>query len=259
MVLTAALLSWKAEIEAKGGTPLLVAEVQHQAERNEFTLAGDTPARDLFTEYLKKDQFMRQFSLMYAVMVHHNSPASEAYLILLNGAKRSEWETHQEALLAHEFGHAWLKAQGYPVPILINNEWACLGIHAGNITHHVPIRRELDRRGIDHRTFWFGTMDRAAAQLEQGPPPPETDRCALARQAAQLVDVRLGVKPGEWAGQARYEAAVRLSTPEVVSTVAAVVQYVQSHDMEDRAQHRAAQQFVFEKLQELGHPRRTND
>lgn len=259
MVLTAALLSWKAEIEAKGGTPLLVAEVQHQAERNEFTLAGDTPARDLFTEYLKKDQFMRQFSLMYAVMVHHNSPASEAYLILLNGAKRSEWETHQEALLAHEFGHAWLKAQGYPVPILINNEWACLGIHAGNITHHVPIRRELDRRGIDHRTFWFGTMDRAAAQLEQGPPPPETDRCALARQAAQLVDVRLGVKPGEWAGQARYEAAVRLSTPEVVSTVAAVVQYVQSHDMEDRAQHRAAQQFVFEKLQELGHLRRTND
>ena len=81
VVLTAALLSWKSDIEAKGGARLLVAEVQHQAERNEFTLADDTPGRELFVEYLKQDQFMRQFSLMYAVMIHHKSPSGGTYLI----------------------------------------------------------------------------------------------------------------------------------------------------------------------------------
>lgn len=258
LVLTAALLSWKTGIEAKGGIPLLVAEVQHQAEGNEFTLPAGTPRRELFTEYLKQDQFMRQFSLMYAVMVHHKSPSGSAYLILLNGAKRSEWEAHQEAVLAHEFGHAWLKAEGYPAPILINNQWACVGIHAGDITQHVLIRAELDRRGIDHRTFWFRSLDQAVAQMEKGPPPPEADRCARVRQTAQLVDVRLGVKPGEWAGQARYEAAVHQSMPEVESTVAAIVAYVQAHDMADRAEHRTALQFVFEKLKDLGY-QRTND
>ena len=253
VVLTAALLSWKTDIEAKGGARLLVAEVQHQAERNEFTLADDTPGRELFIEYLKQDQFMGQFSLMYAVMIHHKSPVGGAYLIMLNGAKRSEWEAHQEALLAHEFGHAWLKAEGYPAPILISNQWACVGIHAGDITQHVLIRAELDRRGIDHRTFWFRTMDQATVQMEKGPPPPETDRCARVRQTAQLVDVRLGVKAGQWAGQARYEAAVHQSMPEVESTASAIVEYLQSRDMADRAQHRAALQFVFEKLKELGY------
>ncbi len=253
VVLTAALLGWKSDIEAKGGARLLVAEVQHQAERNEFTLAEDTPGRELFVEYLKQDQFMRQFSLMYAVMIHHKSPAGGAYLILLNGAKRAEWEAHQEALLAHEFGHAWLKAQGFPAPVLINNEWACVGIHAGDIAQHVLIRDELDRRGIDHRTFWFRTMEQAAEQMEKGTTPPDSDRCARVRQASQLVDVRLGVKTGEWAGQGRYEAAVRRSMPEVESTVAAIVSYLQAHDMSDRAQHRAALQFVFEKLKDLGY------
>lgn len=258
IVLTAALLSWKTDIEAKSGARLLVAEVQHRADRNEFTLADDTPGRELFVEYLKQDQFMRQFSLMYAVMIHHKSPSGDAYLVLLNGAKRAEWEADQEALLAHEFGHAWLKAQGYPAPVLINNQWACVGIHTGDITEHVLIRAELDRRHIDHHTFWFRTMDQATVLMEKGPPPPESDRCARVRQAAQLVDVRLGVKPGDWPGQARYESAVRKSMPEVESTVAAIVAYVESHDMADRVQHRAALQFVFEKLKDLAY-QRTND
>jgi len=255
VVLTAALLGWKSDIEAKGGGPLLVAEVQHQADRNEFSLADDTPGRELFVEYLKQDEFMRQFSMMYAVMIHHKSPGGNAFLILLNGARRAEWEPHQEALLAHEFGHAWLKAQGYPAPVLINNQWACVGIHAGDITQHGLIRAELDRRAIDHRTFWFRSLDQAAGQMEKSPPPPESDRCARVRQAAQLVDIRMGIRPGEWAGQARYEAAVRRLVPEVESTVAAIVEYLQSHDLADRSQLRAALQFVFEKLKDLGYQR----
>ncbi len=150
-----------------------------------------------------------------------------------------------------------MKAKGYPAPILVQNQWACAGIHSGDITQHVLIRSELDRRGIDHRTFWFETLDLAASQLERDPPPPESDRCARVRQAAQLVDVRLGVKSGEWPGQARYEAAVRRAMPEVEFTVAAIAAHLRAHDMADRGQHRAALQFVFEKLKDLGY-RRTN-
>ncbi len=88
VVLTAALLSWKTGIEAQGRARLLIAEVRYQPERNEFTLDSGTPGRELFVQYLRQDQFMRQFSLTYAVMIHHKPPAGNAFLILLNGARR---------------------------------------------------------------------------------------------------------------------------------------------------------------------------
>jgi hypothetical protein len=256
--LSPALETWKAEIEAKGGAPVLVAKVEFDQQRNELSLAPGTPRAELFEQYLNQAEFAKQFSLMYAVMVFNKQPGAEAYLILENGARQRDWQGEEEALLAHEFGHAWIRAQGFPTPMFVNNKWACVSIHAGDITQHVIIRQELEKRGIDAQKFWIRSLEAALPEMENGTPLPESDRCARVRQTAQLVDVRLGMPEGAWPNQARYEAAVRKAYPEVQETAAQIVAYLRQHDMADKDQHREALKFVFERLKDLAY-QRTSD
>jgi hypothetical protein len=192
---------------------------------------------------------------MYAVMVHHKAPGDNAYLVLFNGMRQAEWAGHEEAVIAHELGHAWIKAKGLPTPLFVDNAWACVGVHAGDIPQHVLMRAELDRRAIDHRTFWLAGLDAAAKEMETKPPPPDSDRCARVRVAAQWADVKLGLKEGEWPGRARYEAAVRRQMPQVEETVNEIVKALQGKNLEDRDTHRQALRFVFERLKDLGYER----
>ncbi|WP_321477690.1 hypothetical protein [uncultured Paludibaculum sp.] len=255
IVLTAALMSWKAEIESKSGTPVFVAVVEHDEAANTYQLAADTPNRGQFASYLKQEGFLTQFSHMYSVMIHHKDAGNNSFLVMLNGAKRKEWTGHEEALLAHEFGHAWIKAQGYPTPIFINNRWACIGIHTADIAQHVLIRAELERRGIDARTFWLKSLDEASDHLEKAGPPPEGERCLRVQMVAQLVDIALGLKPGEWAGREAFEQRVRKVMPELEGTTTDIVGYMRKHDMVNRDEHREALKYVFEKLKDLAYGR----
>lgn len=255
LALTVALAGWKADIEAQSGTPVHIAVAEYDQPSHTYRLADGAPRRDLFATYLKNENFTRQFQQMYAVMVHHKATDGNAFLILLNGIRQAEWAGHEEAVIAHELGHAWIKARGLPTPVFIDNAWACVGVHAGDIPQHVLMRAELDRRGIDHRTFWLAGLDAAAKEMETKPAPPESDRCARVRVAAQWADVQLGLKAGEWAGRARYEAAVRGQMPEVEETTNIIVKYLQGKNLEDRAVHREALKFVFEKLKDLGYQR----
>jgi hypothetical protein len=185
--------------------------------------------------------------------VHQKPPAEEAYLVLLNGAREAEWKGHLEALLGHEFGHAWIQAQGYATPVFVANQWACVAVHTGDVAQHVLIRAEMDRRGMEYRKFWYAGLEGSIPGMEKDPPLPETDRCARVAVAGQVVDVRLGLKPGEWPQMERYEAALRKWMPEVLPTVDEIVAYMRQHDMVDQAQHREALQFVFGKLKDLAY------
>lgn len=256
MALTAALLAWQADIEKAAGIPLLVAKVDYDHSDNSFSLPEETPHREMFARYLAMDDFRREFTSTYAMMVHQRTPGAEAYLVLLNGARESDWGPHLEALLAHEFGHAWVKAQGYATPVFVANQWACVGVHTGDITQHVLIRAEMERRGIEYKKFWFKGTEQYIPDMEKGPLPPADDRCARVRVAAQMVDVRLGLKEGEWAQRERYEAAIQRWMPDVLPTVDEITAYMRQHDMTDRAQHREALQFVFAKLKDLAYQKK---
>lgn len=249
VTLTAALLSWKAEIESNG-VAVVVAELQSLAS-GALEAASETPHRDLLAPYLESEDFSRQFALMHASMVFQRAPGREVAFVLLNGARRAEWEPWQEALLAHEFGHAWIKSLKYPTPVFVPGPHACLAVHTGDITQHVLIRRELDRRGIEYRKHWLDLLERAIPVMQTSAPPPEEDRCARARLAAEWVDVKLALQPGEWPAQASYEAAVRRYMPEIVSTVERITNYVRGCDLADRGQHREALKAVFEMLKDL--------
>lgn len=255
LALTVALAGWKADIEAQSKTPVHIAVAEYSQAAHTYQLPASTPGRDLFATYLKSENFVRQFQQMYAVMIHHKAPDSSAFLVLLNGMREAEWCGHEEAVIAHELGHAWIKARGLPTPVFIDNAWACVGVHAGDIPQHVLMRAELDRRGIDHRTFWLAGLDAAAKEMEAQPAPPESDRCARVRVAAQWADVKLGLRENDWPGRARYEAAVRRQMPELEETVDEVVRYLKDKDLNDRDVHRAALQFVFARLKDLGYQR----
>ncbi len=228
----------------------MVAEAR-QSARGGLAAPQDTPHLDLLAPYLASEEFQRQFALMEASMVFQRAPGREVAFVLLNGDRRAEWESRQEALLAHEFGHAWIKAEKYPTPVFVPGPYACLAIHTGDITQHVLIRREMERRGIEFRRAWLERLERAIPAMETAAPPPEEDRCARARLAAEWVDLRLALQPGEWPAQARYEAAARRYMPEVVSTVERITDYVRSRDLSDRTQHREALKAVFEMLKDL--------
>lgn len=250
VTLSAALLAWKADIEARGVT-LVIAEARLDAPGGRFTVPADTPLREVLDQWLASADFRQQFQLMHATMIFQRLPERPAAFVLLNGDRRPEWESRQEALLAHEFGHAWISAEKFPVPVFVPGPHACLAVHTGDITQHVLIRSEMERRGIDGRRSWLEQLERSIPVLETASPPPEEDRCARARQAAEWVDVKLALAPGQWPAQARYEAAVRRYMPEIVSTVERIADYVRSHDMSDRAQHRQALQAVFDMLKDL--------
>jgi hypothetical protein len=251
--LTPALETWKKEIE-DAGVPVLIARVEHDKGANTYSLPEGVEGRELFAEYLGQIDFLRQFEQMYGVMVHHKKD-KPAYLVMLNGGRAAEWGPFEEAVLAHEFGHAWIKSKNYPAPIFQTGLAGCLAIHTGDIAQHVLIRKELERRGIDQRTFWLKTLDEATAKAGAMERPPEHDRCIRVMQAAELVDVRLGLEGVEWAGRDAYETMVRRVFPEVEPTVAGIVAWMKSHDMEDIAQHRQALGVVFEHLKALAYGR----
>jgi hypothetical protein len=75
------------------------------------------------------------------------------------------------------------------------------------------------------------------------------------RQAAELVDVRLGLAGVDWKGREAYEAMTRKVFPEVWPTVEEIVVWMSGHDMEDVDQHRQTLRFVFEKLKALAYGR----
>jgi len=251
--LTPALAQWKKEIE-EAGAPVLVARIDHESSTNTYSLPAGVEGRELFAEYLKQSAFMQQFQHMYGVMVHHKG-VREAYLIMLNSAREDEWAANEEAVLAHELGHAWIKSRRFPTPVFQAGLAGCLAIHTGDIAQHVLIRKELDRRGIDHRKFWMQSLDRAVEQSEVTGPPAADDRCIRVRQAAELVDVRLGLAGPEGAGREAYEAMVHRLMPEVEATAGEIVEWMKSHDMEVIEQHRETLRVVFDKLKALAYAR----
>lgn len=251
--LTPALEEWKKEIE-NAGVPVLLARVEHDKGSNTYSLPEGIEGRELFAEYLNQSDFLRQFEQMYGVMVHHKKD-KPAYLVMLNMGRVGEWGANEEAVLAHELGHAWIKSKKYPTPVFQTGLAGCLAIHTGDIVQHVLIRKELERRGIDQRTFWLKTLDEATAKAGEMERPPEQDRCIRVMQAAELVDVQLGLEGVEWARREAYESMVRRVFPEVEPTVAAIVDWMKRRDMEKVDEHRQALGVVFEHLKALAYGR----
>jgi hypothetical protein len=253
--LTPALLEWEREIEA-AGTPLYIARVEYDSTRNAYSLPPDTEGLKLFEQRLGQDEILVQFHQMYASMIYHRSPEGNAFLVLLNGARKDEWEKHEEALLAHEFGHAWIKSKGYPSPLFQPGLAGCLTVHSGDVIQHILLRAEMRRRKIDFVPFWLQTLDAAvAASSTQSESAAKPDGCTLVKQAAEWIDVHLGLEGVEWPGRSKYETAVRKNFPAVEPAVTELVAYLKNRDVSRREDYSEAMHHVFARLRKLAHSR----
>jgi len=252
-----ALDQWRAEIESAGGVPVYVAEVEFSADGGQMTLPDATPARPLFAQYLRQEDFVRQFVLMRGVLIHHQGPDGQAHLVLLNGARRPEWGAHRDALIAHEFGHAWLRAKGYPAPVFQPGPLACLAIHTGDIVQHVLIRREMEARGIDHLALWLASLEAATAGAAVLPDNEGMakiragDPCLALRQTAEWADVRLGFAGSRPEIVESYEVEMRRLFPDLEPAVSAIAEAVRSRKVEDHQQHLDALRQVNALLRRL--------
>lgn len=257
LALPPALEQWHAEIESVGGAPVYVAEVEFSPDGQQISLPDATPARPLFAQYLRQEDFVRQFILMRGVLIHHHGPDGQAHLVLLNGARRPEWGAHQDALIAHEFGHAWLRAKGYPAPVFQPGPLACLAIHTGDIVQHVLIRREMEARGIDHLALWLASLEAATAGAAVLPDNEGMakiragDPCLALRQAAEWADVRLGFAGSRPEIVESYEVEMRRLFPDLERAVSSIAEAVRSRKVEDHQQHLDALRQVNALLRRL--------
>lgn len=247
---------WRGEIEAAGGVPVLVAEVEFDPGGQQMRLAEGIRGRELFAHYLRQEEFVRQFVHMRGVMVHHRGWDGEAFLVMLNGARRVEWEPHLAALVGHELGHAWLRAKRYPEITPQAGDPPCLAIHTGDIVEHVLIRRELDRREIGHRSYAVESYAAALALMRRqedgaGLRQARRDVCVALRQTALWVDARLGLGTAHWPEFAEYEAEARRVFPGIEEHVGEIETLVGSAALEDPEEAKAALESVAGRLRGL--------
>lgn len=157
--------NWRAEIERLDQSQVLILRVTADTQPLQ-----DPAARKIITEVFQSPGFASQFARAEAMSVTNG----KYHFVLINPAQTAEKD--YDAVLAHEFGHLWLKAQGYASPIYQGGDAGCLAVNVGDAVQHVLIRSELDRRNIDWRNHWLENLEKATAHLEAI--GPHAARCA---------------------------------------------------------------------------------
>lgn len=205
--LSKSLLEWKQEIEQKGGGKLIAVRVYTDPLRNELQLPADTEQRGVLRRYMLEESFRGLLAKAHSLSLSYDGSEGKFHFILLNMALADGWSGQEEAVLADEFGHAWLAALGYAAPDFRAGPGACVGVQAGNVVQHLLIRGELDRRGIPYREYWIRTLEPVLARLESGGVAPLKDirPCDRVAQLALWLDVRLSGSPELWGNFSRFQ------------------------------------------------------
>jgi hypothetical protein len=243
--------SWRAEIERLGGAPVLIARIEQDAATRQLHVAPSTPQPEFFELYLKDPEFVRQLLQARALTVNFAGLGGKRNLIFLNMARHAEWGDNEEALIGHELGHAWVKAQGYATPVYPGGPTACLFIHAADVVQHVLIRDEMDRRGIAQRDRMRQDFeDSLPAWLRSG--EAGLSSCDRVKLAAVWLDMRLGLTQSEWERRDEFEETLGKRFPLVRAAVDDLTAVMEVRDVSDKSAHRAALALVFERLRRLG-------
>lgn len=241
-----AISAWQQEIEQEGKAPVVIARVYRDRAQNTITLPPETPQRELVKSYLQKEEFVRNLMDAHALLISHRDNFGMTHLIVLNMDRAGEWAS-EDAIIAHELGHAWLKARGYPAPILQDGPTMCLGIHTGDVVQHILIRAEMERRGIDYRTGWLRDLDAALEGMEKDPAMP-TEPCKRLRLAALWLDVRLGLSPQAWPNYSRFERLMTARAAWMKLFIDQIDAYLRGIDAADKTAHRQALDYIFARL-----------
>jgi len=245
--LTERLKKWKAEIEQRGEL-VVVVRIGTDRETNQIRVPPATPRRFVVARYLADERFAEQFRRTHAMTINYQAEDGRAHLVLLNMDRAAEFKDAEEALIAHEFGHAWLDALGFRSPDYSGQARPCLAIHTGDIVQHILIRRELETRGFPYRDNWIRNLDLTLDALHEENPPAPGGECDSLARVALWIDVRLGLNPESWSRHGEFDAAFRRHFPELAATVDELVQVLNAVDVTVQERYRRALAYVGRRL-----------
>ena len=247
--LSPSLTTWKEAIEKTGKIAVVLLRLPATAQTAMLVLPADTPEREALANYTDQPGFVSQYRGAQAMTVNYLGPKGRVSFVLVN-PEHAGTGAAEEAVIAHEFGHIWLKAQRYPAPAYAGGDTACLSVHALDAVQHILIREEMERRGVEWKAPWYAALGAALAQMESEPgAAARAGRCQRLGQAAMWIDVALGA--GDWGRQRDFLAAMRRRFPEMVPTAEEITAYLRSAGVEDVGRHRAALSFVFGRMKQL--------
>ena len=247
--LSPSLATWREAIEKTGKIAVVLLRLPANAQTVALALPADTPEREALANYTDQPGFVSQYRGAQAMTVNYLGPKGRVSFVLVN-PQHAGTGAAEEAVIAHEFGHIWLKALRYPAPAYAGGESACMSVHALDAVQHILIREEMDRRGIAWKAPWHAALGAALAQMESEPgAAANVGRCQSLGQAAMWIDVALGA--GDWGRQGDFLAAMRRRFPEMVPAAEEITTYLRSAGVEDVGRHRAALTFVFGRMKRL--------
>ena len=235
------LREWRQEIEARGGGRLIPVRVFVEVREGvpTYVLPVDTPERAVLARYFGEGNFRAQFVRTHAVSINYTGPEGKISFIVLNMDRLKEMRAGEEMLLSHEFGHAWLHAQGLRAPVLPPGQLGCQAIHVGDIVQHMLIREEQSRRGFDFRHGWTQDLEAAADRLRQQTPEtqPPGDACLRLERLALLVDVEAGLTDGQWAGRKGFLERLPAGDPRLQDLAARLTRILRGYELADRTEY----------------------
>ncbi|MBI4874624.1 MAG: hypothetical protein HY822_08325 [Acidobacteria bacterium] len=241
------LEAWKQEIEQAGGQ-VVVARIATDPESGQIRIPPGTPRRIALARYLAEPRFAEQFARTHATTINHPSPEGRVHFVLLNMARAGEWKDGEEALLAHEFGHAWLDARGFRSPPPGADALPCLAIQSGDIVQHVLIRRELDSRGIPFRSPWIRSLEQALDKLRNSGPGESAGTCDALARITLWTDVRLGLTPEQWGRAAEFDQAFRKAFPVLAPVAEELAAVLSAVDLTALERYHRALAYVRQRL-----------
>ena len=238
------LLEWQTEIESGRGGKLwpLRVFVELRGGMPTYVLPDDTPQRPVLARYFGDANFRAQFVRTHAVSINYEGPEGKFFFIVLNMDRLKEMGSDEEILLSHEFGHAWLHAQGLRAPTVTPGQGACQAIHVGDIVQHMLIREEQSRRGFDFRAGWTRDLEAAAERLRNMAPEtePTAQPCLRLERLALLVDVEAGLSDGQWAGRSAFVRRLAAGDPRLGDLAHRLARILRGYDLADSTEYHLA-------------------
>lgn len=232
-----ALETWQQEIESVSAGRIVLVRVETVQPENTLRIPPSFPGRPVMARLLRQDSFVRQLVQAHALTVNYSGAEGVFHFVVLNEARAAEWEGHEPVLLAHEYGHVWLAAQGYRSPAFDD---ACLATATGDIVQHILIREETARRGFDYPAFWKRVHDTWLSKESPVSQPAVLQPCQQLLLITEWMDATLGFASGEWPNREAYFELLAARHPELVPVVEALAAWLRPRDLWERSVYQSA-------------------
>jgi len=246
VTMPAALEVWLEDIARLSSSRLVVLEVDVKPGQRTIPLPANRAHYALLGQDFVYPPTVAHIAETEVTTIAHRE-SSISFVVVNTALLKGEAE--REAAIAHEFGHLWMRASGYPTPQPLTGPAACLTTAAEDIAGHPLIRKEMTRRGIPWLDPWVGALTPALAAMEQLPSnQPSEPRCRALSQVSLYIDVSLNLTAGMWPARQHFLEVMDDRYPVSSRVARDLLTALGSFDLSVKAAHRKALQFVFAEL-----------